>query len=158
MLRQISLSMLFVFTCLILLLSYIDKKKTRKKHTYPSISFLIPCYNDGDTIALTIKSIYASYPKEKIQLIVINDKSTDDSADRIRDLRQIYDFLFIDQPVNTGKAMTLNTASEHAIYDLLCFIDADVILNEKALTDMLDRLATDPRIGAVSCPYRPANA
>ncbi|MDR2540350.1 MAG: glycosyltransferase [Candidatus Peribacteria bacterium] len=64
------------------------------------ISILIPCYNDGESIALTIKSVYDSYPSEHFQLIVINDKSTDDSLTQLQILQKQYGFTLIDNEKN----------------------------------------------------------
>lgn len=157
MLRQISFLALTLFTIIIISLFYRDARKKRPKHNFPSVSFIVPCYNDGDTIAATIQSIVNSYDMSQSELIIINDCSTDDSADRIRTLLDDYNCRYIDLPVNGGKAAALNHAVVDAHYDMLCFVDADVWLNKKSCDDMLNRFASDSRIGAVSCPYLPYN-
>ncbi len=138
-------------------MSYVDHIQKRKPHTYPNISFIIPCYNDGDSIEATIKSIYTCYDKSKFQLIIINDHSRDNSKEVIQKLQSEYEFLFIDQEKNTGKSVALNNAAEQAIHEIIIFIDADSLLNKDALNDILQRLEHEKNVVAVTCPYRPSN-
>lgn len=143
MFRIISLWVLAVFTVTIFILYYIDRKKKRTPHENPYISFIIPCYNDGHIIKQTIQSIYASYDSSKFELIVVNDCSKDNSAQVIKSMQSEYDFSFIDLPQNGGKSAALNTASKQAKHDILCFVDADGIINSKALNDVLERFHED---------------
>jgi len=85
---------------LILIFFLIDRKKKRKLKTEEFISIIIPCWNDGESIALTIKSVYKSYPTEKFQLIVVNDKSTDNSLEQLQSLQKQYGFTLIDNEKN----------------------------------------------------------
>ena len=142
---------------LVLIFFLIDRKKKRKMKEQEKISILIPCYNDGESIALTIKSVYDSYPSESFQLIVVNDKSTDDSFQQLQVLEKQYGFTLIDNPQNLWKSETLNNTSELAIYEKILILDADVILQKKHVHDMLARMQTNSKVAAVSCPYTPYN-
>jgi cellulose synthase/poly-beta-1,6-N-acetylglucosamine synthase-like glycosyltransferase len=142
---------------LVLIFFFIDWTKKRTLKHYEKISILIPCYNDGESIELTIQSVYQSYPPDHFQLIVINDKSTDDSLQKLHTLQKKYGFTLKDNEKNLGKSNTLNTASEWADYDKLLILDADVIITPKHIHDMLARMQKNPRIAAVSCPYIPYN-
>jgi GT2 family glycosyltransferase len=85
---------------LILIFFFIDRRKKRKLKYQADISILIPCYNNGESIELAIKSIYNSYPTQHFQLIVINDKSTDDSLEKLQKLQNIYHFTLIENEKN----------------------------------------------------------
>jgi cellulose synthase/poly-beta-1,6-N-acetylglucosamine synthase-like glycosyltransferase len=85
---------------LILIFFFIDWKKKRKLKEAEQISIIIPCYNDGESIALTIKSVYTALPDSNFQLIVVNDKSTDDSLTQLQALQKTYGFTLIDNPTN----------------------------------------------------------
>ncbi len=146
MFRIISLWTLAVFTITIFILYYIDRQKKRAPHDNPYITFIIPCYNDGHIIKQTIQSIYASYDSSKFELIVVNDCSKDNSAQVIKSMQSEYDFTFIDLPQNGGKSAALNTASKQAKHEMLCFVDADGIINSKALNDVLERFHEDNRM------------
>lgn len=157
MARILSLVLLSVFTITIFVLYYIDYKTIRPKHKNPKISFIIPCYNDGHLVKQCIESIYASYDKNNLELIVVNDCSKDNSAEVIQEMQKVYDFVFINLPQNGGKSDALNHASKRANYDIISFIDADAEINPVALNDVLDRFEMDPKIWAISCPYLPSN-
>jgi len=155
MIQQIS-GILFLTTLLfIIIFSYFDKKKKRKKITNPLVSFVIPCYNDEGSLQETIESIY-DVAGTRVDLIVINDKSTDASRFIIEKLQKKYAFTFVENEKNLGKSQSLNIHSDLAKHDIIFFVDADVIVNKKSFSDALNRLGPN-NVGAVSCPYIPQN-
>jgi len=99
----------------------------------------------------------ASWDLSRAEVIVADDASTDDSADVLRRLQQALPFRLEINPLNLGKAATLNRLADMASHDVIVFVDADTCLSAAAMTDMTARLANDSRLGGVSCPYRPAN-
>ena len=51
----------------------------------PCISVLVPCHNEGRVIAHTINALQKlDYPADKIEFLLINDGSTDNTAEVIR--------------------------------------------------------------------------
>ncbi len=80
---MIILYILVIFYAIVIGLFAYDFYRKRPVAEKIPLSFVIPCYNDGDTIEQTIKSIYDSYDHHLLELIVVNDKSTDDSAEKI---------------------------------------------------------------------------
>jgi cellulose synthase/poly-beta-1,6-N-acetylglucosamine synthase-like glycosyltransferase len=91
----------YLFSFLLAVIFFlIDRKKKRLLQTHEKISILVSCYNDGESIALTIKSIYEAYPSEHFQLIVANDKSTDNSFAQLQQLQKHYGFTLIDNEHN----------------------------------------------------------
>ena len=148
---------LAIFTLwLSFLFAFFDRKKKRIVKKQLPISVCIPCYNDGDSIEMTINSLFASYPKELIELFVVNDKSKDDSLNKLISLQDKYDFTLINNKKNLGKSESLNQISGYATYPTLMFIDADVLLKPENINDMLARLQED-KVAWVSCPYKPHN-
>lgn len=157
MFRLISFILLSIFTVTIIVLFFIDRRQKKTPHKNPKISFIIPCYNDGHLVKQCIESIYASYDSNNFELIVVNDCSKDNSAQVIQSMQQDYEFVFINLPKNGGKSEALNHASKRANYDIISFVDADAEINPTALNDVLDRFESDPKMGAISCPYLPSN-
>lgn len=137
----------------ILGLVYFDYQKKRVLRKRPSVSFILPCYNDGATVEKTIKSIYDSYDRKKIELIVANDKSTDNSLEILKNLKKKYGFVLLNNKENMGKSKTLNGISKLAKNEILWVIDADIILTKEAVEDVLARFEYNPKVAAVSCPY-----
>ena len=60
---------------------------------------------------MTINSLFSSYPKELIELLVVNDKSKDDSLNKLIALQDKYDFTLINNETNLGKSESLNQIS-----------------------------------------------
>ena len=140
-----------------LLLAFLDRHRTRRLAALPPMTVLIPCYNDGASIGATLASVFANDPSGQNEVIVINDASRDDSALRLERLQQQYPFRLIVNPVNRGKAVSLNDAAREARHAVILCIDADTELNPRAVGDMLARITCDRHVGAVSCPYHPSN-
>ncbi len=150
----VSFLLLTFLLLFILVSSYIDYRRKRRRTKTPSVSFFVPCYNDGDSVEDAIHSIYKSYDKKHMEVIVVDDKSTDDSLKKLRSLKRRLAFRLIEQKRNTGKAAALNNATKHARGEVFFFVDADVRLNKAAVDDILARMEEE-RVVAASSPYRP---
>jgi cellulose synthase/poly-beta-1,6-N-acetylglucosamine synthase-like glycosyltransferase len=155
---HILISSLLSFVMLTMsLCAWYDRRRKRAKAAPCTITVIVPCYNDADTVGDTLRSIFAAWPAHLLDVVAINDASRDDSLARIREVAEAYPVTIIDNEANCGKSESLNRAIAAARHEIILCLDADTLLTAKALQDMLDRLAHDPRIGAVSCPYSPIN-
>ncbi len=137
--------------------TYVDYRKKRPLRNYPFISILIPAYNAEPFIERTIRNIYRSYSKKKFELIVINDCSKDGTLKRLKELRASYDFRIIDNKVNRGKAASINSVFQSAKSNLVFIIDADIIVNRKAIEDVVKRFQNDKEVGGVACSAKIVN-
>ncbi len=155
-LTYISLGALTLLLLIILGFCGIDFRKKRVLKTPPRVSFLIPCFNDGATVAKTIESIRESYDMSLSEIIVVEDKSTDNSLEALKRLSKAYGFRLVENKKNLGKAASLNKISHLASNEVLVIVDADVVMNKKALIDMFARLELK-NVVAASCPYAPQN-
>ena len=90
-----------------------------------NVSFIIPNYNAENTIGKTIESIQRQNYKDKIEIIVIDDFSKDNSINVISKYKKIK---LIKNYKNLGLAKSLNKAIKKAKYDLLCIIWCDCVL------------------------------
>ncbi len=115
-----------------------------------SISILIPAYNEEDSIAETISRVLSSdYPKDKLEVIVINDGSKDNTGKIIEELTKKHQNLkLIDKP-NSGKANSLNIAINQAKGDLIAIVDSDSFPEQQSLKKLTGFFA-DPKMGAVT--------
>ena len=154
--RKWSGGVFILLMCWMLLLTYLDSRHPRKAPPDTPVSVVIPCYNDAASVQTAIASVFKACPGD-VDLIVVNDRSTDDSLARIREMAAHRAFRIVDNPENKGKARSLNDTVPLARHDFVLCLDADTFLNRNALSDMLARMRADDRIGAVSAPYRPAN-
>ena len=124
-------------------------QKPNKEIGDEGISFLIPCFNEEETIKATIKNLLAlDFPNK--QIIVINDGSTDNSAKIIYELQKYLDFTFIDLEFNNGKANALNKGIDYAKYDYVMGIDADTLIDDNAPYFMIEHFKKNPKLAAVT--------
>ncbi|MFJ2769223.1 bifunctional polysaccharide deacetylase/glycosyltransferase family 2 protein [Streptomyces sp. NPDC087300] len=118
----------------------------RLREVRDPVTVLVPAYNEEAGIASTVYSLLAStYPH--FQIIVIDDGSTDATADIAEDIDDPR-VTVIRQP-NGGKPSALNTGLAHARYDIVVMVDADTIFEPEALARLVQPLA-HPAVGAVS--------
>lgn len=107
------------------------------------ISILIPCYNGAATLARALQSCLIQ--AEAAQIIVVDDGSTDASADIVAHFRTLDPRVhLLDMPCNGGAARARNWGAMHAAHDLLAFLDADDEYLPGALTAAFDFLAENP--------------
>lgn len=125
------------------------KLKPNKNINDEGISFLIPCYNEEETIKETIESILKlKFPNK--QVIVINDGSSDSSAEVIHNLKKDLEFIFVNLTQNKGKANALNEGIKHAKYDYIMGVDADTIIENDAPYFMIDHFKNNSKLAAVT--------
>lgn len=118
---------------------------------FPSLSVLIPSYNSKSTIVRTIKSIQASdYPGE-MEIIVVDDGSTDGSREMLGSMKGITPLML---GKNGGKAHALNTAMKTARGDVVACVDSDSYPEPPAFRKAVAALYRDDRNGAVTCFIR----
>ena len=100
---------------------------------FPTVTIIVPCFNEERTVYNTICSLLGlDYPKEKLSIILVNDGSTDGTRhelDRFKDHPQIS----ILSKENGGKHTALNLALEKVESDLVGCLDADSFVNSDAL-------------------------
>lgn len=133
----------------------ITHKMNRKLDIDPEklegISFLLACYNESETIEDTLSNVL-SLKYEKKEIIIINDGSSDNTAELIYKMKEDpnNDFIFVDLQENRGKANALNQGIKHASYDYVMCLDADTIVAEDAPYYMIENFKHDPKLGAVT--------
>jgi len=123
----------------------------------PGVTIVIPCFNEEKWITKTIQcAIDQDYPQEKLEVILVDDGSTDNSMAAILDFEQKIQkeiagdrFTVIEQPRNMGKRHALAAGALRAKFDLLVFVDSDSFLEPNAVREIVQPFR-DPKMGAVS--------
>lgn len=98
----------------------------------PKVSVIIPVYNTELYVHATVKSIQQQTLKE-LEIIIINDGSTDDSLKIIRDIAITDERIKIYNQKNQGLSVTRNIGLRHAIGKYIYFMDSDDLLENDAL-------------------------
>jgi len=116
-----------------------------------SLSIVIPCYNEGDTIQETIETLLASDYKKLDKIVVVDDCSKDNSYEIIKKLAKKYKKVIACQtPKNTGCAAgAKNYGAKFVDTEVIGFSDADSFPEKKAISSMIG-FFSNPRIGAVT--------
>jgi len=130
------------------LLSGWNKKRSQKNYPPPNnrkagypalVSIIVPAYNEAKTIAKCLETILDQDYKGKMEIIVVNDGSTDRTAEIVSK----YNVKFIDLKVNEGKANALNRAIEKAKGDILIFTDSDSYMSANAVSSLVNRFTAN---------------
>jgi cellulose synthase/poly-beta-1,6-N-acetylglucosamine synthase-like glycosyltransferase/peptidoglycan/xylan/chitin deacetylase (PgdA/CDA1 family) len=113
----------------------------------PDITIVIPAYNEEAGIAATVQSMAESRYRGRLEIIVVDDGSTDRTAQAAQDLG--YPFVRTITQRNSGKPGALNTGIMAAQSDILVLVDGDTIFQPDTLEKLVAPLA-DRDVGAVS--------
>jgi hyaluronan synthase len=127
----------------------------------PGVSIIIPCFNEADWIKRTILScINQDYPVDKLEVIVVDDRSTDQSVQQIKDMIEVIHseaeryatrdrLSYTVLPENAGKRVALVKGVEMAKHDLVVFVDSDSFLEPMAIRHLVQPFQ-DPKMGGVA--------
>lgn len=134
----------------------------------PGVSIIIPVFNEEQWIHRTIlNAIDQNYPVDKLEVIVVDDHSTDHTAEEIK---KIIDLIHMNGErfntkerlkyhilhQNCGKRIALTTGVKMAKFDLVVFVDSDSFLEPDAIRNIVQPFQ-DPKMGGVSGRTEVAN-
>jgi biofilm PGA synthesis N-glycosyltransferase PgaC len=129
----------------------------RTPEQWPALSILIAAYNEETLIGETLRSIAALDYPGALQIMVLDDGSTDGTAAAVRDSEALFagssgrDLLLVSEKQNRGKARVLNDGLALAAHDLVVTIDADTLLEKGCLVALVEHLhASSPETAAVA--------
>jgi cellulose synthase/poly-beta-1,6-N-acetylglucosamine synthase-like glycosyltransferase len=102
-------------------------------NSLPSVSIVVPCFNEERTVGATIKSLLnLDYPKDKLSLILVDDGSTDGTLKTLKKFKG-HPQVSIIAKENGGKHTAVNLALKSVKTDLVGCLDADSFVNPDAL-------------------------
>lgn len=147
---SISFVMLYI-TVFFVLLTFIHKNKIKpidSSKELPFLSILLPAYNEETHIKKCILSVLqADYPKDKLEIIVIDDGSTDKTYEIVNSIKDGRIKLF--RKENSGKAASLNFGLKKVRGKIISTLDADSYIEKNAIKKMMPYFE-DEEVAAVT--------
>jgi hyaluronan synthase len=117
----------------------------------PRIAIVMPGFNEEEAIARSLSSLLElDYPVEKLQLIAVNDGSSDDTLAEMRRVADGADgrVRVIDFPENRGKRAAMAAGIRASDAEVIVFVDSDSVVAPDALKALVQPFA-DEHVGAV---------
>lgn len=154
-----AITFLAVYVQVFLLVTFFERRKELKRaHAapvpvldhFPTVAIIVPVWNEEKTVHGTVASLLAlNYPKDKLEVIVVDDGSTDNTWTEIskyKDNPQVKIF----QKENGGKHTAVNFGIDQTQAELIGCLDADSFVTANALVYMVDAFNHHPDIMATA--------
>ncbi len=133
-------------------LLFFKEGKRIKIKKFPYISVIIAAYNEEETIEKTIQSVLnLDYPKDKLEIIVVNDESTDNTFDIIKKFKQV--ILINNKHKGIGKSSAVNAGIRIAKGEFFGVLDADSEVGKNSLRNILTYFSSK-KVGCVITPIK----
>ncbi len=127
--------------------------KTPDNVTWPKVTVIIPAFNEGAMVGRSIRSVAAcAYPKDKLEVIVVDDGSRDDTFFYMQHLRREFPELvrLVRFEGNRGKRSALVAGVRAATGEFIVTIDSDSEIDANTVHEMVTPFLADPQVGAVA--------
>ena len=142
------------YPLLIYILGRLGERPTLRKEIWPRVSLLVPAHNEGHAIKAKIQNcMQLEYPKDRLEVFVASDGSTDATARVIEEATHAGLIRGVVYPERRGKAAVTNDLVDLASGEILVVSDATSMLESGSLRALVSNFA-DPRVGCVSGVYR----
>jgi cellulose synthase/poly-beta-1,6-N-acetylglucosamine synthase-like glycosyltransferase len=116
-----------------------------------AVSVIVATYNEETTLPAKLKNLLEQdYPREQLELVVIDSGSTDGTPRIVRDFVEqnpTIKVVFIQEKERLGKSHALNIAYPKASGNIKIISDADALLEHSAITKIVSNFS-DPDVGA----------
>ena len=135
---------------------------TKKHHrpgeieNWPTITVLVPCYNEEDYVAEKIKNILAlEYPDDKLEIVFLDGLSTDATVDRLKELTATINNTTIYQTDCKGKTNQINKYLPRINSDIIVITDVDGMMESQSLIEMVKDFQSSEDVGVVGAFVSP---
>jgi cellulose synthase/poly-beta-1,6-N-acetylglucosamine synthase-like glycosyltransferase len=126
----------------------LHRRPILKRQIQPDVSIIIAARNEEENLPAKLENLrLLDYPKDRLQIFIASDGSTDRTASILREQGSSISLVILDQ--SNGKACALNEAVKRATGDILVFQDARQLVDPDAISELVSCFA-DSTVGAVS--------
>lgn len=127
--------------------------------TSPNVSIIVPCRNEAKSIRSCLESVVeSSYPKDQLELLVVDGRSDDRTRDIVEEFSQQYPWVRLLENARRITPAALNIGIQSAKGNIVIRMDAHTVYPSdyvSKLIEWLERTGAD-NVGGV-CVTRPAN-
>lgn len=143
----------YFYNILLFIWSKIAHKPVKKNKNFsPEITIVLSAYNEEELIEHSVRSIFSSqYPLDKIQVLIGSDGSSDNTYEICSQLSEEYTNIKVLEFERGGKNRTLNRMTPLVKTDIICFMDADILLKPNTISSLMSNFA-DSEVGGVISP------
>ena len=143
----------FLYMTILFFLKFLEEKneiyKSKIKKNHPYVCIAVPCFNEEKTIIRTIHSLLRlNYPKDKLEIFIIDDGSTDRTLEKAKSLEK-YEQVKVFHKKNGGKWTALNYGILKTDAEFFGCLDADSFVNSDAL-ELIISYFSNPKVMAVT--------
>lgn len=117
----------------------------------PSVSIIFPVYDEEKYIERTlVQALEVTYPRDRLQVIAVNDSSRDQSFRIMMEVQKKYpELVLVNLERTMGKRGALSAGAQLATGEILILSDSDSFFQRDAVREVVDAFA-DPEVGAVT--------
>ena len=118
------------------------------------VSIIVPTYNSQETIEECLINILEESKNFDSEIIVVDDNSSDKTTKIVKKFKLIK---LIELENNEGVGNARNIGADNAKYEILCFIDSDLIITKNSIINLVKKLNQNKNIGSVSAIQKVIN-
>jgi glycosyltransferase involved in cell wall biosynthesis len=120
-------------------------------NSYPFVSIIIPTYNRGHLLPITLDSfLLQDYPEDKYEIIISNNNSSDNTDELLSTYIKKYPNIKVHFEPLQGVHYARNNASHLARGEILYFTDDDMIADSHLLSEMVKVFINNPKVGSAT--------
>ncbi len=138
----------FILSRFVIALFY---RAPRDRGLEPTVSIAVTAFNEEDAIRRTVAACYETdYPRAKLEVIVVDDGSTDRTLAELRRAQEQWPGLVVESfSRNCGKREAMAAGARRAHGEILIYVDSDSFLRRDAVRKIVQGFA-NPAVAAVS--------
>ena len=118
------------------------------------VSIIVPTYNSQETIEECLINILEESKNFDSEIIVVDDNSSDKTTEIVKKFKLIK---LIELENNEGVGNARNIGADNTKYEILCFIDSDLIITKNSIINLVKKLNQNKTIGSVSAIQKVIN-
>lgn len=134
--------------CFVTLIETKGKREIKRWNSWPSICICVPCFNERKRVGRTLDSLLSlNYPKDKLEIIAVDDGSTDNTWDILKQYKSKGIKIF--KKKNGGKHTALNLALTKTSAEFFGALDADSLAAQNTIKKIMSHF-TSKKVMAVT--------